>query len=83
MEGMHHPSLTSYSSPPNQTPTPIETTDTVPTLECMIGWPSKETHMALRETPEFMDTVKTLRAIALPPVPGKGMFHVKMQGKKP
>ena len=57
--------------------------DTGPTLalQGLTGWPDMQTHTALREDADFMDTVGKLRAVALPPVPGRGMFHVQLRGK--
>ena len=51
-------------------------------LQCLIGWPSKEDHETLKADPEFLEKVKPIRGMALPPKPGKSMFHVKFQGKK-
>jgi hypothetical protein len=51
-------------------------------LQCLIGWPSKEDHETIKADAEFLEKVKPIRGIALPPKPGKSMFHVKFQGKR-
>jgi len=50
-------------------------------FSALFGWPSKEDHMKLRESPEFLEAVGPIRGMALPPTAGyKGtaMFHAKL-----
>jgi hypothetical protein len=50
-------------------------------FSALLGWPSKEDHMKSRESPEFLETARPVRGIALPPTTGyKGtaMFHAKL-----
>ena len=50
-------------------------------FSALFGWPSKEDHMKLRESPEFLEAVGPVRGMALPPTAGyKGttMFHAKL-----
>lgn len=44
-----------------------------------VGWESVETHMAVRETREFKETIQPIREKALSPVEGLKMKHVSFK----
>lgn len=44
-----------------------------------VGWKSVETHMAVRETREFKETIQPIREKALSPVEGLKMKHVSFK----
>jgi hypothetical protein len=50
-------------------------------LQGILGWHSIDDHMELRDTSEFKELITPVRSAVVTPVPGKGMFHVKLHGK--
>ena len=50
-------------------------------MQALLGWPSVDDHMAVRDDPKFGELVGPLRSSVVPPVAGSGMFHVKLRAK--